>query len=66
MVHMFVGLPGSGKSTFRAKLEAELMEEGVSFVALSTDDFIEKCARDTGRTYNDMFFDNIKLAGNVL
>ena len=42
-----VGLPGSGKSTFR-----ELCK---GYLVASSDDFIETQARSEGKTYNDVF-----------
>jgi len=47
------GLPGSGKSTFSKSVP------GSRFTYLSTDDFIESAAQWAGKTYDEMFEDNI-------
>lgn len=57
---MLIGLPGSGKSTWRREFQ-KIHNETLQ-VWLSTDDFIEKAAKDTDSTYNDVFMANIKLA----
>lgn len=52
LAFMAVGLPGSGKSTFLKKLEAEL---GEKLVIASTDDLIEREAAKRGITYSEAF-----------
>jgi len=52
---MLMGLPGSGKSTFRQSVPS-------SFIQLSTDDLIEDVARWKGITYSEAFPDAIKDA----
>jgi len=42
------GLPGSGKSTY-------CQHSNSNFIRLSSDDYIEKVARDQGKTYNEVF-----------
>jgi predicted kinase len=50
---MFIGLPGSGKSTFRTKLEAALKSVNKEmFDVASSDDMIEEIAKASGITYN--------------
>jgi predicted kinase len=51
-VTFLVGLPASGKSTYRATAGQH------SYVA-SSDDFIEAFAKETSKTYNDVFQDAI-------
>lgn len=53
---VLVGLPGSGKSSFVKK-----WNDGSVFV-YSTDDYIECIAYFNGKTYNDVFHDQIKDA----
>jgi predicted kinase len=48
---MLVGLPGSGKSTFRSQLESE----DTFVVVVSTDDIFEQWAAKNGSTYTDAF-----------
>jgi predicted kinase len=54
---MLCGLPGAGKSTFIKRNYPE-----GNFVLLSTDRFIEDLAVKTGKTYNDLWKDNVKQA----
>jgi len=49
---MLIGLPGSGKSTFRN-------EHGEPYVVLSSDDFIEQRAIAEGVTYTEVFADAV-------
>jgi predicted kinase len=53
---MLTGLPGCGKSTFRAPYNA----------VLSTDDYIEKHVKELGKTYNDIFSSLIDKAQDEL
>jgi predicted kinase len=52
---MLIGVPGSGKSTYRATLPA-------TATVLSTDDRLELIAAQQGVTYNDVFRDHIAQA----
>ena len=52
---LLMGLPGAGKSTFRAQFAGQC-------VALSTDDLIQDVANFAGKTYDDVFEDQIKPA----
>lgn len=52
---MLIGVPGSGKSTYRQTLPADA-------TVLSTDDRIETVAVTAGKTYNDVFRDHISQA----
>lgn len=47
---VLVGLPGTGKSTFRKRFENKL-----DFNIISSDDFIEQRAKDEGKTYSEVF-----------
>ena len=53
---MLIGVPGSGKSTW-IKNHAD-----ASAMVLSTDDKIEAAARAQGKTYSEVFKDEIKAA----
>lgn len=55
---MAVGLPGSGKSTAINKLKAFHQD----IVVLSTDNYIQAIADSTGKTYDEVFIDRIKVA----
>lgn len=55
---MLVGLPGSGKSTFRAKFDA--------YVQLSSDDIIEEIARRNSTTYDAAWATSIDTATKLL
>jgi len=56
--YMLIGVPASGKSTWRAS-NAKGAE------VISTDDIIEKIAASQDKTYDDVFKDNIKAATNI-
>lgn len=56
-VSVLVGLPGSGKSTFRSFIDDPEFADTV-FV-YSTDDILEDIARATKNTYNGVFKDHI-------
>ena len=47
-----VGLPGSGKTTF----VKEFLKTHPNYVSLSSDDIIERLAKDAGTVYNDAAF----------
>ena len=57
VLYMLVGLPGSGKSTFAKNLF------GFNY---STDSVVESIANLQGKTYNQVFFDWIKVAQNQM
>jgi len=48
VVMFLIGLPGSGKSTFRNKLPS-------SYIILSTDDVFDRLAKEQGLTYTQAF-----------
>ena len=52
---MLIGVPGSGKSTYRASLPSDA-------TVLSTDDQIEAIATGLGKTYTEVFRDHIASA----
>jgi len=57
---MMVGLPASGKSTFRAQLESNLRENLGStdeYFIMSSDDLIENYGLTLNKTYNEVFAD---------
>ncbi len=54
--YILVGIPNSGKTTFRKNQDLEY------YTVLSTDDYIEKEAKATGSTYNRMFYNHIGKA----
>ena len=56
LLFMLAGIPTSGKSTYISKLLRDFPDA----VVISTDDYIEAVARETGKTYNEVFNDNIK------
>ena len=59
-VYMMIGLPGSGKSTYRN----ELMQQNEIEHCVSTDDLIEKYAEDRNTTYNEVFKEAIGTASD--
>lgn len=59
---MAIGLPGSGKTTWYESY----VDSSIEAVRLSTDDYLEDLARDTGVTYNDVFNDYIKEATSAM
>lgn len=59
---MLCGIPTSGKSTY----VSELLLHYSDAVILSTDNYIERVARETGKTYDDVFESSIKKAGDHL
>ena len=52
---MLIGVPGSGKSTYRDSLPQDA-------TVLSTDDHIEAIAAGSGKTYTEVFRDHIAQA----
>jgi len=59
---ILVGLPGSGKTTFRE----EQVKLNPEYKVVSSDDFIEKVAEDTNKRYSDCFANNIKKAEEAM
>ena len=60
---MLVGLPGSGKTTYRTGLLEGFLRRGVVPPRVaSTDDLIEHAAQDEGTTYNEAWPRNIARA----
>lgn len=57
-VYMMVGVPGSGKSTWIARQNFDWNRT----VVVSTDAIIDRRAAAAGRTYSDVFQDEIKSA----
>lgn len=53
--YMLIGVPGAGKSTWRAK------HKGAATVA-SSDDYLDAVAANSGKTYNEVFKDHVKAA----
>jgi predicted kinase len=56
---MLVGVPGSGKSTW---LKTVGLINNDDFMILSTDDYIQRVANESGKTYSEVFRDVIKDA----
>jgi predicted kinase len=57
---MLIGLPASGKSTFRSQFESNVRENLGSmegFYVMSSDDLVEDYALTLGKTYNEVFAD---------
>lgn len=59
---MLCGVPGAGKSTWIKSQNFDMSKT----VIVSTDNYIEYIARMTGRTYNEVFKDVIKLANTEM
>jgi len=62
LLFMLSGIPTSGKSTYIRGLLRDFPDA----VVISTDDYIEAAAKETGKTYNEVFDDNIKAANTNL
>ena len=60
VIYVLVGLPGSGKSTYRYNLKFEYHPDDM--VELSSDDYIEYVANGLGMTYNEVFRDFVSIA----
>lgn len=58
---LMVGVPGAGKSTVRNKFLVASKEE---YVVLSSDDILDQIAKDQGKTYDEIFSDNIKFSNS--
>lgn len=54
---MLIGLPASGKSTL-----SETLAQDNQAIIVSSDNYIEAMAKDAGKTYNEVFRENIKGA----
>lgn len=57
---MLVGVPAAGKSTW---IEKEFQGE---CVVISTDNIVEEIAEAAGKTYNDVWANNIKAAERIM
>jgi len=55
---MLVGVPAAGKSTWLEK------NNGNKIMVASSDAYLDRIAAGQGKTYNDVFADNIKAANN--
>jgi predicted kinase len=63
---MFIGLPGSGKTTFIGNNESRITSTyGVDCV-ISSDAVIEDVANARGLTYSEVFADSVNLAGKYI
>lgn len=60
-IYVLVGLPGSGKSTW-----VRSINKSGDYVLISSDDEIERHAKDRGLTYNDVFGGYIKTATSLM
>ena len=57
-MYMLIGVPASGKSTWVEKHKGDAL-------VISTDNLIEIYAADNGKTYNDVFKEQIKIATKI-
>lgn len=57
---ILIGLPGSGKTTYRNQLEEGLKTLKISYSIISTDDPVEQVAKQKGITYKEAFDATIK------
>ena len=60
-LYVLVGVPGSGKSTW---VKSQLWTNDC--VIVSTDHFVENHARDTGKTYSDVFQEYMPTAVELM
>jgi predicted kinase len=61
---VLVGIPGVGKSTFIRKF---LSDKNVSdWVVISSDDIIERIAKENGQTYDEAFPEAIKISSKQI
>ena len=60
-LYMLIGVPASGKSTWR-----EQFFETNRAMIIGTDDTLEDIAATQNKTYNDVFKDNIKFANKLM
>ena len=63
-LYMLIGQPGSGKSSYLK--DENVKTSFLDAVVLSTDNYIEAIAKESGKSYNDVFKDNIKAAERFL
>jgi predicted kinase len=61
VIFVLVGLPGSGKSTWMRNIM-----QGGNYVVVSSDDEIEKYARDNNSTYSEVFNSYVKTATTLM
>ena len=60
---VLVGLPGTGKTTFRKALREKV---GPRFFEISSDDYIDVAARLAGKTYSEVFQDVVGTANSAI
>lgn len=58
-LYVLIGLPASGKSTWVAN---KTKSSGKSFTVISSDDIIQQRAEELGKTYDEVFQDNVAHA----
>jgi predicted kinase len=56
---MLIGVPASGKSTWREKYKGDAL-------VVSSDDLIEEYAKSQSKTYNEVFKEQIKIANKIV
>lgn len=61
---MLIGVPGSGKSTWRNEFIDHFGMDQYSVI--STDDYIDYAAKQQSKTYSEVFEDTIKAAENSM
>jgi predicted kinase len=57
--YMLIGVPASGKSTWREQHAGDAL-------VISSDDLIEQYAASQGKTYNEVFKEQIKIATQIV
>lgn len=62
VLNMMVGVPGSGKSTYIKSFLDSMSVGADSYSIISTDKYVEKYAKELGKTYSEVFQDVIKQA----
>ena len=65
-LYMLIGVPGSGKSTWYSKFVTEATKGPHNLCYISTDMIIDLVARSQGKTYDQVFHDNIKNAEKMM
>ena len=63
---MMVGLPGSGKTTVADELHRLMVAAGYECKILSSDGHIERVAAEQGRSYQDVFPEQISEASRLM